>query len=70
MAKRTERARLEANGATASPPDQAVRDLIIRELDRNMLVEAAAGTGKTTSLVARMISLIRKASARSRTWRR
>ncbi len=41
------------------PPDQAARDLITRSLDQNMLVEAAAGTGKTTSLVARMINLIR-----------
>jgi ATP-dependent helicase/nuclease subunit A len=42
------------------PPDQAARDLIVRELDRNVLVEAAAGTGKTTSLVARMVNLIRQ----------
>ena len=40
------------------PPDQSARDLITRELDKNVLVEAAAGTGKTTSLVAHMISLI------------
>ena len=37
-----------------------MRDLIIRELEKNLLVEAAAGTGKTTSLVARMINLIRE----------
>jgi ATP-dependent helicase/nuclease subunit A len=41
-------------------PDQPARDLIVRELDRNFLVEAAAGTGKTTSLVERMVSLIRE----------
>src|SRR5262249_40589793 len=44
----------------APPQDQAARDLIVNELDKNVLVEAAAGTGKTTSLVARMINLIRQ----------
>ncbi len=42
-----------------SPADQDQRDLILNLLDRNMLVEAAAGTGKTTSMVGRMIALIR-----------
>ncbi len=42
------------------PPDQASRDLIITELDTNMLVEAAAGTGKTASMVGRMVELLRK----------
>ena len=61
MAKRSSRACLLANtGRSAPPADQAARDLIIRELDKNVLVEAAAGTGKTTSLVARMINLIRQ----------
>ena len=46
--------------AGTHPPDQAARDLITLELDKNVLVEAAAGTGKTTSLVARMINLIRQ----------
>lgn len=40
------------------PPDQAERERIVRELDRNLLVEAAAGSGKTTSLVARMLALL------------
>jgi ATP-dependent helicase/nuclease subunit A len=42
------------------PPDQSVRDLITCDLRKNILVEASAGTGKTTSLVARMINLIRQ----------
>ena len=42
-----------------SPPDQAARELIVTALDRNLLVEAAAGTGKTTSMVGRMIALLR-----------
>ncbi|MCP4589971.1 MAG: UvrD-helicase domain-containing protein, partial [bacterium] len=41
------------------PPDQDQRDLILSELGSNMLVEAAAGTGKTTSMVARMVALLR-----------
>ena len=44
----------------AQPQDQAARNLIVSELDKNVIVEAAAGTGKTTSLVARMINLIRQ----------
>ena len=40
-------------------PDDAARAAIATELDVNMLVEAAAGTGKTTSLVTRIVSLIR-----------
>jgi ATP-dependent helicase/nuclease subunit A len=42
----------------ATPPDQAERERILRELDSNLLVEAAAGTGKTTSMVGRMVELI------------
>ena len=40
------------------PPDQEQRERILTELDRNLLVEAAAGTGKTTSMVGRMAALI------------
>jgi ATP-dependent helicase/nuclease subunit A len=40
------------------PPDQDQRLLVQRALDRNMLVEAAAGTGKTTSMVQRMVALL------------
>jgi ATP-dependent helicase/nuclease subunit A len=40
-------------------PDREDRDLILRELDRSILVEAAAGTGKTASIVGRMLALLR-----------
>jgi ATP-dependent helicase/nuclease subunit A len=40
-------------------PDDEARAAIASELDVNMLVEAAAGTGKTTSLVTRIVALIR-----------
>jgi ATP-dependent helicase/nuclease subunit A len=38
--------------------DQAARDKIKYELQTNFLVEAGAGSGKTTSLVERMVNLI------------
>ena len=41
------------------PPDQDQRDLIVTALDSNILVEAAAGTGKTTSMALRMVALLR-----------
>jgi ATP-dependent helicase/nuclease subunit A len=40
-------------------PDVEQREIITTALDRNILVEAAAGTGKTTCMVARMIALLR-----------
>lgn len=41
-----------------TPVDQADRDRIVKELTRNVLVEAAAGTGKTSSMVRRMVALL------------
>ena len=38
--------------------DAAARAAIVTELDRTMMVEAGAGSGKTTSLVNRMVALI------------
>lgn len=40
------------------PPDQDQRGLILDALGKTMLVEAAAGTGKTTSMIGRMTALI------------
>ncbi|MBN2534409.1 MAG: UvrD-helicase domain-containing protein [Spirochaetales bacterium] len=39
-------------------PDEKERQVILNELDKNIIVEAAAGTGKTTSLVGRMKNLL------------
>ncbi|MFP4176204.1 MAG: UvrD-helicase domain-containing protein [Candidatus Brocadiia bacterium] len=39
-------------------PDQKERERIATQLDSCMLVEAAAGTGKTTSMVDRMVELL------------
>ena len=42
-----------------TPPDQPARDRILNDLDTNLLVEAGAGSGKTTAMVGRMVELIR-----------
>jgi ATP-dependent exoDNAse (exonuclease V) beta subunit len=38
--------------------DRAARQVITTRLDRNIVVEAAAGTGKTTELVRRMVAVL------------
>lgn len=40
------------------PLDQAIRDRIRTDLQQNLFVEAGAGTGKTTSLVDRVVELV------------
>lgn len=40
------------------PSDSKNRELILKDLDNTYLVEAAAGTGKTTCMVGRMVNLI------------
>ncbi|MDQ0063477.1 UvrD-helicase domain-containing protein [Paenibacillus harenae] len=42
--------------------DQVARERIARDLDVTLLVEAGAGSGKTTSVVGRMIALIKSGS--------
>lgn len=44
-------------------PDASARRSIRENLDVTMMVEAAAGTGKTTSLVDRMVGLVRSGRA-------
>jgi ATP-dependent helicase/nuclease subunit A len=41
------------------PPDQVDRHRIRDDLDHNLFVEAGAGAGKTTSLVGRIVELVR-----------
>lgn len=43
--------------------DQDARDRIANDLDATLVVEAAAGTGKTTALVDRVLSLLRSGKA-------
>ncbi len=40
------------------PADQPARDAIVERLGENMVVEAGAGTGKTRSLVDRVVALV------------
>ncbi|MDX1662072.1 MAG: UvrD-helicase domain-containing protein, partial [Gemmatimonadota bacterium] len=40
------------------PPDQDQRDRIVEDLDTSLLVEAGAGSGKTTALLERMVALV------------
>ena len=42
------------------PQDQAARRRIELDLDANLLVEAGAGSGKTTALVGRMLALVER----------
>ena len=46
-----------------NPPDQIQRRTILEDLDSSILVEAAAGTGKTTSIVGRMVMLLASGNA-------
>lgn len=45
------------------PKDSEYRRLIVQSLDQSVMVEAGAGSGKTTSLVGRMLALIASGSA-------
>src|SRR3954452_4086546 len=40
--------------------DQAAREAIAHDLDHTLFVEAGAGTGKTSALVARLVALVRR----------
>ncbi len=48
-----------ASTTTAAPPDEAERRRIRCDLDATLFVEAGAGAGKTSSLVARIVNLVR-----------
>jgi ATP-dependent exoDNAse (exonuclease V) beta subunit len=43
--------------------DRSARERIARDLDTTLVVEAAAGTGKTTALVSRMVRLLASGTA-------
>src|SRR5678815_3880870 len=48
---------------THAPADQAVRNRVVRDFDTTLLLEAGAGTGKTTVLVSRILALVRSGRA-------
>ena len=45
------------------PPDQPTRARVLRDFDTTLLLEAGAGTGKTTVLVSRILALVRSGRA-------
>ncbi len=47
-----------ASQARKLPPDQAQRESAIAERERNVLVDAGAGTGKTTILIDRLVEMV------------
>ncbi len=49
---------------SAKLKDQAARDTAATDLDHNLFVEAAAGTGKTTALVRRILAAVTTGRAR------
>ncbi len=49
--------------AARAPGDAAARRRILEDLETTLFVEAAAGTGKTTALVGRIVSLLRRGGA-------
>src|SRR5215212_9745649 len=50
-------------GMTTMTSDEKARQRIRTSLDENLIVEAAAGTGKTTELVHRIVNIIRSGKA-------
>ena len=44
--------------AGTAPPDQSQRDAAIAERARNVMIDAGAGTGKTTTIVRRLVHLL------------
>src|ERR1051326_5570355 len=49
--------------APAPINDSRAREIIAKDLDRSLCVEAAAGTGKTTELVNRIVAVLRSGLA-------
>lgn len=49
---------------TKTPEDYATRKQLLEDLDGTFVVEAAAGTGKTTVLVGRIVAVVRTGRAR------
>ena len=57
------RARKRGVGSILKPSDQSARERFATELDRNFSVVASAGSGKTTAITQRVLSIARSANA-------
>src|SRR3984893_12488441 len=57
------RARERGEGSMVTPSDQSARARFASELDRNFSVVASAGSGKTTAITQRVLSIARSANA-------
>src|SRR5450756_836010 len=55
----------KASGVPRQQKDHEAREVIRTALDTSLLVEAAAGTGKTASMVTRMVELIKTGALES-----
>lgn len=55
---------MSKKGQNTIPVDDTARKKIVSELDKTFLVEAGAGSGKTKSLVDRMIALLKNGQCR------
>ena len=49
--------------STSALSDAAARETIASNLDETLIVEAAAGTGKTTELVGRIVTILAEGRA-------
>ncbi|MFL5290292.1 MAG: UvrD-helicase domain-containing protein, partial [Myxococcales bacterium] len=59
QAERSHRVAGQAPRDAVTLGDAKARDLIQTTFDKTLVVEAAAGTGKTTELVGRIVALLR-----------
>src|ERR1019366_7765830 len=57
-ARRTRRSEGRHVMARTPPADQDQRDAVIAERSRNVVVDAGAGTGKTTLIVRRLVEMV------------
>ncbi|MEA2680763.1 MAG: ATP-dependent helicase/nuclease subunit, partial [Candidatus Binataceae bacterium] len=53
---------IQAPASATLPADQGVRDRIRNDLETTLIIEAAAGTGKTTALVSRIVAVVASGS--------
>ncbi len=54
---------MSLSSGSPSPGDQAARERIRHSLEESLLVEAAAGTGKTTELIHRLVATLKNGRA-------